>query len=282
MSTLDNIPYLGSGLGFRTALKQEIIEARDAIDFLEIISDSFIGKRAYRERETLEEICDLFPVIPHGVGLSIGSADGVDNAYLQQIKDVSEITDSPYYSEHLCQTRAPGIDIGHLSPLWFSEETLQCTIRNVHTVQDTLGKPLILENITYLFEIPKAEMSQVDFFNRLVEATGCGVLLDITNVFVNVLNHGYDAIEFLEAMPLESLVQVHLAGGFWDRDIFVDSHTETVQEESWGLLDELLKRTSVKGVILEHDGDFPDDFCVLTDQVSRARAFMKQRYEGTA
>ena len=280
MSTLNDVPYLGSGLGFRNALMQKTIEARDAIDFLEIISDNFIGHGA--QREILEEICDLFPVIPHGVGLSIGSADGVDPTYLQKIRVVSDVTGSPYYSEHLCHTRAPGIDLGHLSPLWFTEEVLGRTIRNVHMVQDALGKPLVLENVTYLFDLPEAEMSQTEFFNRLVNATGCGVLLDVTNVFINALNHEYDPITFLEAMPLESVVQIHLAGGFWSDGLFLDSHTELVQEESWTLLDELLKRTSIKGTVLEHDGDYPDDFSVLTDQVSRARELMKRRHGGIA
>lgn len=269
-----NIPHLGSGLGFRSALKQKIIEAKEEIDFLEIISDNFIGPEA--DLETLEEICSHFPVIPHSVGLSIGSADGVDETYLQKIRDVSDITGSPYYSEHLCHTRAPGIDLGHLSPLWFTEEMLQHTISNVHRVQDTLGKPLILENVTYLFAIPEAEMSQAAFFNRLVDATGCGVLLDITNIFINALNHGHDAIGFLEAMPLDRVVQLHLAGGFWSEDLFIDSHTQPVQEESWNLLDELLKRTSISGVVLEHDGDFPDEFSILTDQVARARTFLEK------
>ena len=274
MDGLSNIPYLGSGLGFRQELKQETIEAREAIDFLEIITDGFIGDDS--DRDTLEEICDHFPVIPHGIGLSIGSVDGVDEAYLRAIREVSELTGSPFYSEHLCQTRAPGIDIGHLSPLWFSEEVLRATIDNVHKVQDTLGKPLVLENVSYLFDIPNPEMAQTEFFNRLVDTTGCGILLDVTNIFVNTLNHGIDAMAFMDAMPLERVVQVHLAGGLWSGDTFLDSHTRPVQEESWELLEALLKRIAIKGVILEHDAHYPDAFSVLTDQVARARVLMNR------
>lgn len=272
MNSLHTIPYLGSGLGFRRELMQETLAARDSIDFLEIITEDHIG--ADPHREILEEICDHFPVIPHGVSLSIGSADGVDAAYLRQIREVSELTQSPYYSEHLCQTRAPGINIGHLSPLWFTEAVLQTTIDGVNKVQDTLGKPLALENVTYMFSIPHADMPQAEFFNRLVDATDCGILLDVTNIFINSLNHEIDSIAFMEAMPLDRVVQVHLAGGLWTGDVFSDSHTRPVQEGSWVLLEELLKRTAIKGTILEQDANYPDAFSDLTDQVARARGLM--------
>lgn len=281
MDSLNTIPYLGSGLGFRKELMQETLKARASIDFLEIITEDFMGNNL--NRDTLEEICDHFPVIPHGVGLSIGSADGVDEAYLRQIREVSELTKSPFYSEHLCQTRAPGINLGHLSPLWFTEEVLRTTIDGVHKVQDTLGKPLVLENVTYMFSIPHADMPQAEFFNRLVDATGCGVLLDVTNIFINSLNNEVDSITFMEAMPLDRVVQVHLAGGLWTGDVFSDTHTYPVQEESWVLLEELLKRTAIKGTLLERDGNYPDAFSDLTDQVARARALMDRymhRLEG--
>jgi len=279
MSTLDAIPYLGSGLGFRRSLKRETIEKKEDIDFVEVISDNFLEKDS--SREVLREVCDHFTTIPHGVGLSVGSADGIDDVYLSKIREVSEITGSPYYSEHLCHTRAPGIDIENLSPLWFTEETLQCTTDNVNKVQEALGKPLVLENVSYLFDIPSAGMSQVDFFNRLVHATGCGVLVDVTNVFVNSINHKCSPTSFLEALPLDHVVQVHLAGGHWDGKLFLDSHTKPVQEGSWELLVEIAKRAPLKGAILEQDGDYPANFSVLTDQVARARATIEaNRYAG--
>jgi len=256
---------------------QETIDARESIDFLEIVTENFMGGSA--KLDLLAEVCDQFPVIPHGVSLSIGSADGVDKDYLREIRKVSEVTQSSFYSEHLCQTRAPGIDIGHLCPLWFSEDLLQTTIDSVNRVQDVLGKPLVLENVTYLFSIPNADFSQAEFFHRLVDATDCGVLLDITNVFINSLNHDAGAVDFLEAMPLDRIVQVHLSGGFWRGEIFSDSHTRPVQQESWDLLEELLKRTTIKGAILEQDGDYPDAFSDLTDQVAHARTLMERHMQ---
>jgi len=262
-----DIPTHGVGLGFRMELNESIFAAREEINFLEIITDQYILDT---RDKGLERLCEAFPVIPHGVGLSIGSMTPIDKHYLSAVKRISDITRSAYYSEHLCMTNAPGIDIGHLSPLWFTEEVLQRTIERVTYVQEYLGKPLILENVTYLFTLPQAKLSQTEFFHRLVEATGCGILLDLTNIFINSVNHHFDAAAFLAQMPLDHVVQVHLAGGYWDRNILVDGHSELVQEESWELLRLLASQCQVKGVIFEHDANYPA-MKLLLHQISRAR-----------
>jgi len=273
-AALTQIPFLGSGLGFRRELRDELLAAREAIDFVEIITEQY-SENPERMGE-LEEICDAFPVIAHGIGMSIGSAAPFDRAYLAGVKTVSDLTRSPYYSEHLCMTRAPGIDIGHLSPLWFTEEVLANTIAKVRQVQDLLEKPLILENITYSFEIPGSPLRQSEFFERLIDATGCGILLDITNVFINSVNHDFDPVAFLDSMPLDCVVQVHLAGGFWSRGVLIDGHSEPVQEESWSLLEKLVERTPVKGSILEHDDNFPE-LSRLLETVERARNILARQ-----
>jgi len=274
-SGVAGLPYLGSGLGYREELKDTIFAARDAIDFLEIVTEQFLDDS--RGLDEVRRICDVYPVIPHGLGLSIGSASGVRPQYLSKIKRISDVTNAPYYSEHLCMTSAPGLEIGHLSPLAMTEDVLARAIDNVRVVQETLEKPLVLENVTYLFSIPGEEMTQPEFFARLVEATGCGVLLDITNVFINAKNHGFDPLGFLSSLPLQSVVQVHLAGGHWSRGVLVDSHSAPVQEDSWQLFDELVARTAVRASIIEHDTDFPDDVGRLIDQVARARSIMRAR-----
>jgi uncharacterized protein (UPF0276 family) len=224
----------------------------------------------------LEELCTLFPVIPHGVDLSIGSVTPLEPSYLQAVKRISDLTASPYYSEHLCMTRVPGRDIGHLAPLWFTEELLQHVISRILSVQDYLGKPLILENVTYILEIPRSMMSQTEFFQRLVAATGCGVLLDVTNVFINATNHRFDAKQFLEQMPLSHLVQVHLAGGDFSGDWLVDGHSELVPPEVFALFETLTELCAVKSVIFEHDTHFPPmtDLC---QQMEHARSILGNR-----
>ena len=273
---VSDISFLGVGLGYRQALKESIFAFKDEIDFLEVITEQYISHADTRDQ--LKKVCEQFQVIPHGVSLSIGSMSPLDKDYLRAVKQISDLTQSPYYSEHLCMTSAPGIEIGHLSPLWFTEETLQNTIRKVSEVQDYLGKPLILENVTYLFEIPASPISQTTFFQRLVDATGCGVLLDATNVFINSLNHHYDPITFLDEMPLEHVVQVHLAGGYWNHGTFVDGHSELVQEESWDVFKALVARCQVKGVIFEHDDNYPE-MTLLIEQIRRARKILQREAE---
>lgn len=265
----ERIPSFGSGLGYRREIRDALAVQPRAVDFLEILTDQFIADE--RQHRELGEICATFVTIPHGVGLSVGSSSGLDLAYLRAIKRVSDLTGAPYYSEHLCMTRAPGIDIGHLSPMWFTEEILGDTIRNVTQAQDYLEKPLVLENVTYLFDVPNSEIAQADFFRALVQATGCGILLDLTNIYINAVNHGEDAVAFLDAMPLEHVVQVHLAGGYWADGILIDGHSEPVQEESWSLLEELTRRIPVRACIIEHDSNFPPGAGILFEQVKRAR-----------
>jgi uncharacterized protein (UPF0276 family) len=172
-------------------------------------------------------------------------------------------------------TQAPGLDIGHLSPIWFTEEMLAATTRHVNQVQDFLEKPLVLENVTYMMAIPHNSMSQADFFNHLVAATGCGILLDVTNIFINSVNHQFDAAAFLRAMPLEHVIQVHIAGGVWRNGLLIDTHSRPVAEESWRLLELLTGRTKVRGIILEHDTRFPK-MDVLLKQVRRARRLQEK------
>jgi uncharacterized protein (UPF0276 family) len=270
-STLADIPSLGVGLGYREELAREIDRVREGIDFVEVITERFAGTATGLER--LHRVCDLFPVVPHGIGLSIGSMFPLDPDYLRAIRAVSDLTGSPYYSEHLCVTNAPGIDIGHLAPIWFTNQTLQNAIRTVSTVQDYLGKPLVLENVTYLIDLPGGDISQAEFFTRLVRSTGCGVLLDISNVYINAVNHRFDPLSFLERMPLDHVVQVHLAGGHWADGLLIDSHSEPIEEESWKLFARLACMADIKGVIVEHDRNFPA-MQVLMDEIRRARQLL--------
>ncbi|GHO55869.1 DUF692 domain-containing protein [Ktedonobacter robiniae] len=268
------IPALGVGIGYRSELREGIFSNRDRIDFLEIITENYLSHPdAYR---SLEELCDHFPVIPHGVDLSIGSMMQLETPYLKAIKRISDVTKAPYYSEHLCMTKTPGRYIGHLAPLWFSEELLQHVIRRVQMLQDYLEKPLILENVTYMLEIPSSPMSQTEFFQRLVEATDCGILLDVTNVFINAANHAFDARQFVAHMPLSHLVQVHLAGGYQRGGWYVDGHSELVPPNIFSLFEYLVSLCQVKSVIFEHDAHFPP-ITDLLQQMDQARAIVRRQ-----
>lgn len=273
MSTraLAAIPFLGSGLGFRSEIESGILANRNEIDFVEVSTDKLLSEQ--RSLDDLARMRALFSIVPHGVGLSVGSVAPPDEDYLRAIKRVSDVTRSPYYSEHLAVTRVPGFDLGHLSPLWLTEESLAIVIRNVRRAQDYLGKPLVLENITHPFQIPNGSMSEPEFFSRLVDATGCGMLLDVTNLYINSVNHAFDPQAFLDALPLDHVVQVHLAGGQWSGGVLLDTHSESVHEESWGLLQAVCAATNVRAVVLEHDDNFPE-IDVLLRQVHRAKRIL--------
>jgi uncharacterized protein len=269
--SLAAIPLLGCGLGHRAEIADQIRAARADIDFVEVAADQFATRPS--RLDELREIASIFPVVPHGTGLSIGNPGPIPRDVLERARLVSDITGSAYYSDHLCMTRVPGIDLGHLTPLWFCEEVLAAAVARVRAAQDFLGKPLVLENITYAFTIPHGQMAETEFFTRLTAATGCGVLLDATNLYINSVNHHFDPVAYLDDMPLDHVVQVHLAGGEWRGGILADSHSHPVPEEVWELFSILCRRATAKGVIIERDGNLAD-FAELIAEVSRARAIL--------
>lgn len=268
---LASIPYLGSGLGYREELADGIAAARDEIDFVEVLADNYISRPQLLDE--LREIRDLYPVIPHGVGLSIGTVGPVPPDYLAGMKRVSDVSGAPYYSDHLCMTKVPGIDLHHLAPIWRTEEVLESIIGKVDTIQQTLGKPLVLETISYLVDFD-SPISEPDFYHRLTERTGCGILLDLTNVYSNSVNHLFDPLEYLLRLPLDHVVQVHLAGGFWAHGVLIDGHSHPVPEEVWELLAELCRRIDLKASILEQDANL-DSLRPLLEQVWRARSVIR-------
>ncbi len=273
---IDQIPFLGSGIGYRRQIGKELIAHSASIDFFEIVSEQFLNRPA--DLEELEELAERAQCIPHGLGLSVGSAEPAPAAYLSSIRELIQITGAPYYSEHLAITHVPGIEIGHLSPIQRTQEALDITVQNVNRAQDMLGVPLILENVTYQFEIPGAEMPEPAFLTEVTERTGCGMLLDVTNLRTNSVNHKFDPLKMLNDLPLSQVVQIHLAGGYWDGDTLIDGHCAEIEEGTWTLLDALLERTPVRGSILEHDIDFPSDVNVLINQLGRARGALERAW----
>jgi uncharacterized protein (UPF0276 family) len=273
---LDDIPFLGSGIGYRRQIGEALKAQSAEIDFFEIVSEQFLNSPS--DLEELEEISDRTQCIPHGLSLSVGSAEPAPTHYLAAIRELLRITKAPYYSEHLAITHVPGIEIGHLSPIQRTREALKITVGNVNRAQDVLGVPLILENVTYPFELPGAELSEPAFLTEIVERTGCGMLLDVTNLRTNSVNHKFDAIKVLEDLPLSQVVQIHLAGGYWHGDTLIDGHCAEIEEGTWSLLDALLERVPVRGSILEHDADFPNDVGVLIDQLGRARSALERAW----
>lgn len=268
------LPHLGVGMGYREPYRADLFLNRKAADFLEITADHFLGGSP-RRLEELELLRRHFTLIPHGLNLSLGSAEGLNRDYLEKLAGLVELVNPPWWSEHIAFTKASGIHIGHLAPLPFSREALDLLVENVKEARRRIPVPLILENITRTVEMPGAEMEEADFLNELLERTGCGLLLDVANLFTNCVNHGQSAERFLGRIRADRIEQLHFAGGHYDRERrLVDSHAHATPPEVWGLLDEVVARADVKGIILERDENLPP-FSELADEMARARRLLK-------
>jgi uncharacterized protein (UPF0276 family) len=194
----------------------------------------------------------------------------LDPGYVEKLAALIRRINPPWWSEHLAFTRAGGVDIGHLSPLPFNREAADVVARNIAEVRRRIDAPLILENITYTVLLPGSAWSEAEFIAEVLDRSDCGLLLDVTNVFANAINHGYDSRAFLHRLPLERVVQLHFVGGKWHGGMFVDSHSHPTPPAVWALMKEVLAHAPVKGVVLERDENLPG-WGALAAELERAR-----------
>lgn len=267
-------PALGSGLGYRPQFRADLFANRDRVDFLEITADHYFDASPEKLAE-LDLLKAHFPLVVHGLDLSIGSAEGIDPAYLDKLARVIGRVDPPWWSEHLCFTRAGGVSIGHLAALHCTREAIDVVARNVETVRKRIDAPLVLENVTTVVRVPGAEMEEPEFLTRVLEATGCGWLCDVANMYVNAVNFGVDIDATFERWPWDRLVQIHYAGGRWSGGALLDSHDAPTSEAVWALFDRVVARAPARGAILERDERLPP-FGELLGEVERARAALRE------
>lgn len=257
------------GLGFRPQLKADIFLHKDKIDFLEITADHYLDATSQKIEE-LETLKQNFPLIPHGLSLSLGSAEGLDENYLEKFAELVENVKPQWFSDHICFTKSGKIDIGHLSPLPFTKESLKVLIKNISLVKKLINVPLILENITYSFRYPFSEMDEGEFLKILLEETDCGLLLDVTNLYINSVNHRYDWRKFLDKLPPERIIQLHFVGGHQNGNHLIDSHSQKTPNEIWDIFKEVCQHAEIKGAILERDENFPP-FDEILEELKIAR-----------
>ncbi len=218
------LPVLGVGLGWREEIASSILDHREQVDWCELISDHFIN--ASEERlAAVRGISRTLPLIPHGLDLSIGSDAPPDSAYIKGLAVLVETVRAPWFTDHLCFTRGGGLNLGQLAPLQFSEEVLEVVERNVRHLRSVIQTPFLLENISYDFVVPGGSMDEATFINETVRRADVGLLLDVTNVFTNAENHAFDPRAFIDRLPLDRVVQLHVAGGHQINGRWVDSHS---------------------------------------------------------
>jgi Uncharacterized protein conserved in bacteria len=277
---MKNLPHFGVGLGFRPALRTDIFLNRSEIDLLEITTDHYIDAPKIKLDE-LELLAATFPLIPHSLELSLGSAEGVEADYLEKVAEVVDIVKPAWFSDHICFTRSGGIKIGHLAPVPFTDEALGVFINNIETVKKRIATPLILENITYNIRYPSSEMTETEFIRRLLDETDCGLLLDVTNLYINSRNLGFDWREYLDGLPMDRVAQLHFVGSHRHGDRLIDAHANETDDEIWEVFTEVARRCDVKAAILERDENFPL-FTELTKELQTARSIMSEADVGVA
>lgn len=267
------LPTLGVGLGWREEIASNILDHRRYVDWCELISDHFIN--ASEERlAAVRNISRTLPLIPHGLDLSIGSDAPPDDAYINGLAVLVDAVRAPWFTDHLCFTRGGGLNLGQLGPLQFSEEVLEIVERNVRHLRSFIQIPFLLENISYDFVVPGGSMDEATFINETVRRADIGLLLDVTNVFTNAENHGFDARAFIDRLPLDRVVQLHVAGGHQIDGRWVDSHSFPVPPQVLDLTDYVLQRAPVKAILLERDANFPEAFAELCDELGTLRQLM--------
>ncbi len=261
---------LGVGIGLRRSHHKDFLNGLPQVDWLEVISENFMSMGGHQEN-ILNKILENYPVICHGVELSLGSLDPLNPYYLKSLKSLIEKTKSPWFSDHLCFTSNNKVHFHDLIPTLRCSESVDLISTKINHIQDKMKTPFALENISYYVESAHHEMSEPEFIQQIVKKTGCYLLLDVNNVFVNSFNHQYNALEYIKSLPLDQVIQIHLAGHFDRGDVLIDTHGDFVNQQVWDLFSEtikLLKRPV--STLIEWDNDVPE-INILESEVLKAK-----------
>jgi uncharacterized protein (UPF0276 family) len=261
------LPDLGIGVGYRSRHYAEVLEERPAMDFFEVLSENFMVDGGPL-RQRLEGLVERYPVVAHGVSLNLG-AEG-DPEHLRRLVDLVRRTGAPWASDHLCYTGSHGVNTHDLLPVPYTAEVLDHMVERVRRVQDALGVVLAIENPSSYVEYADSTMTEWDFLAELVERADCAVLLDVNNAFVSSVNHGFDPVAYLDAVPADRVVQIHLAGHSIRRGFRLDTHDGPVCDEVWDLYAHAIRRLGPVTTLVEWDAHVPE-FSRLQEEAERAR-----------
>jgi len=243
-------------LGLRPQHYAELLKSRPALDWLEIISENYLvagGKPLY----FLDQIRERYPMVMHGVSLSIGSIEPLDFDYLAQLKALARRVRPGWISDHLCWTGTAGLNLHDLLPLPYTAEALRHLTQRIRQVQDFLEQRLVIENVSSYVTYRSSQMSEWEFITALTAEADCDLLLDVNNVYVSSVNHGFNAREFLDAMPASRVRQIHLAGHSHQGDFLIDTHDTAVPQAVWELYRHTAARLGAVPTMIERDGNIP-------------------------
>jgi uncharacterized protein (UPF0276 family) len=267
---------LGLGVGLRSLHFSYVLENHPEVDWFEIISENFMDSGG-RPRYVLDKLAERYPIVMHGVSLSIGSTDPLDFEYLKKLKLLADDIEAVWVSDHLCWTGVAGVNAHDLLPIPFNEATLAHVVQRIRKVQDILERPLVLENPSTYVGFTDSTLSEWEFISRMADEADCGLLLDVNNVYVSSVNHDFDPVEYIEALPHERIVQFHLAGYTDCGTHLIDTHDGHVTGPVWKLYAHARKLTGEVSTLLEWDANIPE-FPVLQAEVFKARNYMSNEF----
>jgi uncharacterized protein len=264
------LPDLGLGLGLRAAHAAEAVSRPVAVGFFELLTENHLDVGPRRDAAT-DAVASRYPVVLHGVSLNVGSTDPLDRDYLKKVDALASRVRARWISDHLCWTGVAGRNTHDLLPLPYTEATLRRVADRVRAVQDAFGRPIALENPSSYLEFVESTIPEAEFLARLSEAADCALLLDVNNVYVSAKNHGFCARAYLDALPFDRVVQIHLAGHTDLRDYALDTHDGPVIDPVWDLYAEAIRRGGPIATSLERDDRIPA-LAELEAEIGRAGA----------
>lgn len=263
----------GVGLGLRAAFIERIErgEADGRLAFVEVAPENYMHRGGKAPRR-LAAITERMPVISHGLMMSLGSPDPFDDAYFRDLRGFLDRVDAPWHSDHLCWSGIDGVLLHDLLPVPFTSASAKWIAARVREAQDRIGRPMAVENVSWYLQLGAPHCDEPDFVVEVLERADCKLMLDVNNVFVNSANHGFDPYAWLRKMPLDRVVQLHVAGhDRWEDDLIIDTHGNDVRDEVYDMLAWVIERTGPKPVVLERDSDIPP-LSTLLDEVARIDA----------
>lgn len=268
------LPALGFGVGLRVPHYRYVLERYPEVDWFEVISENYLDSGGY-PRHVLDRVAERYPVVLHGVSLSIGSIDPLDFDYLRRLRRLADAVRAAWVSDHVCWTGVAGFNTHDLLPIPFTEAALAHVAHRVRIVQDFLERPLVLENPSTYVGFTASVMSEYEFLARLATDADCGILLDVNNVYVSAVNHDFDPCAYLRALPRERIVQIHLAGHTDAGSHLLDTHDHPVTPAVWDLYEQALRLTGPVSTLLEWDDRLPA-FPQLQAELALARQHAHQ------
>ena len=265
------LPDLGLGMGLRSVHYDHILTHSPKVDFFEIISENFLSTQG-KPLHILEQVAERYPILMHGVSMSVGSTDPLNFEYLGMLKKLAQRLKVPFVSDHLCWTGVLGRNTHDLLPVPLTEASLKHVAGRIRQIQDFLELPVALENPSNYIEFKMAQMNEAEYLSRLTEEADCGLLLDVNNVFVSAFNHGFDPDEYIENIPVERILYHHVAGHTHKGTHIVDTHSDHVVEKVWQMYERLHEKHGGRSTMVEWDEDIPD-FPTVHNEVLKAQVY---------